>query len=248
MIGRCAIATYITSKLRQHNDIYRQVSERKTIQLELGPITNHNIIIVPKPDQSTPTSSSEVDSDYTPATTHNTEKRTKKGEMEDVYVEWYRERLIGIISGIWPCLPCASWIGVQLEMKAAGLRNFLTCPTWWFVQFVNRLFRIRSAGVNRLPKNAKQVWKQLPNLLNLLQGRTKVKILSLHVNDELKNLRRQTCAPLANIRQKKSNRRQVVVWLAKRSQACPPPLLLINRYRPQSLNILTNSLSSRQGR
>ena len=124
-------------KLRQHtkcNDIYRQVSEWKTTRRKLGRIANHNIIIGSEPDQSTPTPSSDhADSDNTAATAHNTGKRTKKGEMEDVYVEGYRERPIDIISGSWPCLPCASWIGVQLAMNAGGLRNLFTCPTWWFV-------------------------------------------------------------------------------------------------------------------
>ena len=39
----------------------------------------------PESDQSAPTSSSDqADSDNTTATTHNTGKRAKKGEMEDV--------------------------------------------------------------------------------------------------------------------------------------------------------------------
>ena len=44
----------------------------------------------PEPDQPTPTPPSDQDespddSDNTAATTHNTAKRRKKGEMEDVY-------------------------------------------------------------------------------------------------------------------------------------------------------------------
>ena len=60
-----------------------------TTQRKLGPITNHNIIIGPEPDQSTPTSySDQADFDSTAATTYNTGKRTEKGEMEDVYRTW----------------------------------------------------------------------------------------------------------------------------------------------------------------
>ena len=41
----------------------------------------------PEPDQSTPASSSDhADSDNSTATTYNTGKRTKKVEMEDIYV------------------------------------------------------------------------------------------------------------------------------------------------------------------
>ena len=83
---------------------------------------------------------------------------------------------------------------------------------------------LSSIVVNWLLKNGKPVRKQ-PNLLHLLQVRTMVGIWSLPVNDELKNLRRQTCAPLANIRQKYSTRRQVVVWLTKRSQVCRPTVV-----------------------
>ena len=38
----------------------------------------------PEPDQRTPTTSSDQADSATAATTHNTGKRTKKGEMEDV--------------------------------------------------------------------------------------------------------------------------------------------------------------------
>ena len=42
----------------------------------------------PEPDQPTPTpSSDQADSDNTAAITHNTGKRMKKGEMEDVYMK-----------------------------------------------------------------------------------------------------------------------------------------------------------------
>ena len=109
--------------------------------------------------------------------------------------------------------------GDQLEMNVAGQRNrLIICPTWWSILFVNRLFGIRSAVVNRLLKNGKSVWKQLPNSLRLLLHlRTMVEKKSLYVNDGLK-----TCAPLTNIRQKYSTRRPVVVRLDKRSQACRP--------------------------
>ena len=87
--------------------------------------------------------------------------------------------------------------GDQLEKNAAGLRSLFICQTWWFVLFVNRLLRIRSAVVNRLLNNGKLVWKQLPSWLYLPQGRNMVE---MHViNNETKNLRRQTCGPWANI-------------------------------------------------
>ena len=53
---------------------------------KVGPIINHNIIMVPEPDQPTPTpSSDQADCDSTVATIHNTGKRSKKGEMEDLF-------------------------------------------------------------------------------------------------------------------------------------------------------------------
>ena len=56
----------------------------------------------PEPDQPTPTPSSDQADSDTSATTHNTGKRTKKGEMEDVYT-WVipkkSVRPIDIISG-----------------------------------------------------------------------------------------------------------------------------------------------------
>ena len=69
---------------------------------------------------------------------------------------------------------------------------------------------IRSAVVNSrqlIAEECKPVWEQLPNSLHLLHGRTFIEIQSLYVNDELKNLGGQTCAPVANICQKYSTRR-----------------------------------------
>ena len=65
-----------------------------------------------------------------------------------------------------------------------------------------------------------------------------IEIQLLYVNDELKNLRRQTFVKSIQPDAKLSSD-----WLSGRKYV--PPLLLISRYRPQSLNILTNSLSSR---
>ena len=54
--------------------------DKSASERQLGPSINHNIIMGPEPDQPTPTPSCDQ-----AATTHDTGKRTKKSEMEDVY-------------------------------------------------------------------------------------------------------------------------------------------------------------------
>ena len=90
----------------------------------------------PEPDQPTLTPSSDQADSDTAATSHDTGQRMKKDEMEDVYTwgdtenvsktnwhHFWKLTLSYIIHVI-----CPSWIGVQLEMKSARLRNVFTCP------------------------------------------------------------------------------------------------------------------------